>query len=617
MKLLWLDWETYYDDLYTLKKLTPVEYVLDPRFESLGCSFAWADNGPVWVDGPRLPEALDLIDWANTMVVSHNMLFDGCILRWHYGKRPKMYGDTLAMSRAWLFHRLGKNSLADVAAGCNLPAKGKTIFKMKGVTYDLLRQDPVLYREFVDYGMHDAFLCREVFRHIVQDGFPLNQLEIIDMQIRMAVDPRFVFDRQLLTEHLAQVRAEKQQLLDAAGLVNGDDLMSNERFAQLLINEGVTPPRKISPTTGKETWAFSKQDKSFTALLEHDEPRVQAIAAARLGVKSTLEETRSEAFLRISGLPCGQGFPQMAPIPLKYSGAHTHRFSGDWGLNMQNLGRESKLRLSLRAPKGWQVVSVDAAQIEARMTAALCGQKNLVNQFRDNLDTYSIFASRIFGREINKTDHPKERQLGKIAILSLGYGAGWQTFQNMVRVQSKGEIVLEEDESRRIVQLYRTTNAAIAGMWNDLDDLIKHMANGGAETMVGPVRIEGHTAWLPNGMRLVYRDLHQGDRYGRVQWFYNWGRFEKVLYGPKVLENFIQSLAFIVVMEAARRVRQRSKGVLVPSHQVHDELVYLVPEAYAENVKEMVVEEMKRPVQWMPDVPLFAEGNIGDSYGDC
>ena len=171
--------------------------------------------------------------------------------------------------------------------------------------------------------------------------------------------------------------------------------MSNDKFAVALRNLGVEPPMKTSLVTGKEAYAFARTDPEFIALEEHDNPEVQTLVAARLGHKSTLEETRTERLTSISRLRWPGTLQGKLPIPLRYSGAHTHRLSGDWSLNMQNLPRGGALRRAVIAPPEHKVVAADASQIEARMAAWICGQVDLVQQFANKEDVYSTFASRI------------------------------------------------------------------------------------------------------------------------------------------------------------------------------------------------------------------------------
>jgi DNA polymerase I-like protein with 3'-5' exonuclease and polymerase domains len=167
-------------------------------------------------------------------------------------------------------------------------------------------------------------------------------------------------------------------------------------MAELLTSLGVDPPTKISPATQQETYAFAKTDEEFKALLDHDDPLVQALVAARMGHKSTLEETRTERFINISRLHFPHYGENLFPIALKVAGAHTHRLSGDWRLNQQNLARPSRkrpramLRESIVTPEGYTIVAGDESQIEARVNAVFCGQWDLVDVFAKGGDPYSL-----------------------------------------------------------------------------------------------------------------------------------------------------------------------------------------------------------------------------------
>jgi DNA polymerase len=444
----------------------------------------------------------------------------------------------------------------------------------------------------------------------------------------------------VLAEHLAAVQADKQALLAAAGITDDNltPLLSDAQFAVKLWYLGVKElPRKNSKTTGKEQYAFAKTDKQFTALLEHPNPRVQALVAARLGVKSTLEESRTERLLTIGRLT-----PQ-APVPLRYSGAHTHRFSGDWKLNLQNLPNRSDIRRGLKAPKGRKVVSADASQIEARLNAVLSGQNDLVEDFRNGVDVYSKFAQDdIYHYPVSKAQK-QERFVGKQGILSLGYGSSPPVFQNMVRVKSDPlkPIILQDSEAISIVYLYRARFKKIVENWryagnvviprlafgethtgNFVQETVDALTGGGGDTSRslvpwGPLVIEKNRIVLPNDNCLYYPDLHQvtGDD-GSLRWVFRRAEQTVHLYGAKLVENVIQALAFVHIMDVAKRVYEITNGYLWPAHQVHDELVYVTDEQLAEQVSELVVKEMSVAPWWMPTAPLAAEGHIGDSYGD-
>lgn len=605
MQNCWLDFESYYDNDYTLKKQTPIEYVLDPRFEALGCSFWFDDEDePFWIDGPDLGHFFASVDWSEIRVISHNALFDMVLLAIRYAVTPRAYGCTLSMARNWIRHEIGRVDLASCAKRFGL-AKGEAIKQMKGISYAMLRADPAKYDEFVDYGINDARICRHLWLSLIEDGFPQGELEIVDWTIRMAVEPQLAIDSRSVAEHLAEVQAQKQALLDAAGLEDRDILMSDAQLAGVLEALGVDPPRKVSPTTGELTWAFAKTDQEFTDLLDDEDPKIQAVVAARLGHKSTIEESRAERFLAISQVS------EAMPIPLRYSGAHTHRFSGDWKLNMQNLPNGSKLRQAIRAPKGCVVVSVDASQIEARLNATLSKETWLVDAFRQGRDVYAEFAEEIYG--FYPTDKKSlERFVGKTGILSLGYGSSWTTFQRMCRV--KGGVALNDDLAARIVTIYRRKNGMIVEHWDEAKTVIMMMRSGQDQDW-GAMTIEREALRLPNGNRLRYFMLRQEDVKGRSEWIYNQGPLTKRIYGAKVVENECQSLAFLHISETAMRVKHLTEGALWPCHQIHDELLYCVPERIAEQVKRLVIKEMSKSPTWLPDAPLAAEGKIGESYG--
>ena len=164
--------------------------------------------------------------------------------------------------------------------------------------------DPPLHAELRRYGPDDCDICYAGFKAILAEGFPRDRLQQIDRQIRMATEPSFVVDQDLLAEYHAEILAQKSELLAKLGMTLEDKtgLMSNDALAALLMAHNVTPPTKVSKTTGKEMWAFAKTDEEFTDLENHPDPLVQAIVAARLGVKTTLEETRTARFISIGNL---------------------------------------------------------------------------------------------------------------------------------------------------------------------------------------------------------------------------------------------------------------------------------------------------------------------------
>lgn len=616
MKQIVLDFETYYDQDYSLRKMTPVEYINDPRFEVIGCAVKEGDGRAFWVTHDELKVYLRGLPERVT-IISHNALFDMCILSWVYDYVPTIMIDTLGMARAWLGHKLRSLSLDSLAKHLELGVKGGTVHKVQGMSLAAIKAAG-FYAEYAEYSCNDADLCWQIYRAFINQGFPVAEIAIMDTVLRCAVQPHFVLDQTALAQHLHQTLAMKQGLLAKTGMTDRDALMSNDKFAEALRSLGCEPPTKISLTTGKETYAFAKTDQAFMDLEEHENPEVQALVSARLGIKSTIEETRTQRLINISRLTWrGNRANQtgLIPMALRYSGAHTHRLSGDWKLNMQNLPRGGAIRSAIQAPDGFKVVACDASQIEARIAGWFCGADDLTNAFANKEDVYSSFASKVFGRPVNKKENPVERFIGKTAILGLQYGLGWQKFQKTVAMQSKAqvkqEVILSDEEAAQVISTYRNTYHQIPKMWSLLNNLIPQMTGKNFRYDLGPLTFEHERIRLPSGLYLNYHGLENKNG----QWWFTYGGKPKYLYGGKMLENIVQALARICVMDAAVRVRKRIAAQL--ALQVHDELVYVQPDPVAKMTLDVVHEEMCRRPVWGVDIPLDAEGDIGQSYGDA
>ena len=173
---------------------------------------------------------------------------------------------------------------------------------MVGKHWADLVADPGLMMLFSAYAINDVEGCREIFFRL-RPYFPNMEAIVMDRVIRMATQPILQIDPMGLSIYRDTVRQKKALLLSKITLTDPSALMSNIKFAALLEGLGVDPPMKISPSDPeqkKQTYAFAKSDQKFTDLLEHDDPMVQALVAARLGVKSTIEETRSTRFINIA-----------------------------------------------------------------------------------------------------------------------------------------------------------------------------------------------------------------------------------------------------------------------------------------------------------------------------
>ena len=444
---------------------------------------------------------------------------------------------------------------------------------------------------FGDYAINDVELTYKLFKK-VQKNFPVSELMVIDQTIRMYTEPTIELDKNTLSSHLGRVQTNKAQLLDTINTAGVDPdklkklLMSNDRFAKLLKAMGVEPPTKVSPTTGNKTWAFAKTDAGFIELCETGSPKVQALCNARLGIKSTIEETRTENLIKVAD----RG---RLPIMLNYYGAHTGRFSGGDKLNLQNLPRNGAIRSALTAPEGHKLIACDSSQIEARVLAHLAGQDDLVEAFRQGRDVYSEFASNVYGKTITKEDK-LERFVGKTCILGLGYGMGAEKFRNTLALGMGGlKVDIPLEEAKRIVYLYRDKNHRITALWQRCQSALSDMIAGRGGNISDYVTYDKQGILLPSGLRIQYPTLNHTDnqfRYvsdsrtyrkimsaklqGETIPHNNW----TYIYGGKVVENIVQALARIVVAEQMVSLGQ-SYHV---SFQVHDELIVCVPDSRCE-----------------------------------
>jgi len=628
MDIVTIDFETYYDRDYSLSKMTTEAYVRDPRFEVIGVAVKVNDHPVDWYTGTDPGRFLKSLDYRDKAILAHNTVFDGAILSWHFGIKPKLWLDTLSMARP-LHNVMVGGSLKMLAAHYRLGEKGDEVLNALGkrrldfTTYEMQR--------YASYCCNDAGLTYKLFRKMAR-GFPVSELMIIDQTLRMYTEPTLTLNRDVLTEHLDNEVLRKEDLLNTLGnaaafldqQVARETLMSNDKFAAYLKVFGIDPPMKTSLTTGKQAWAFSKSDKNFTGLLEHDNPFVADAVGARLGVKSTIEESRTRSLLGVSE----RG---KLPIMLKYYGAHTGRFSGGDKMNLQNLPRGGALRRSICAPAGKLLVACDSSQIEARVLAWVAGQHDIVQAFAEGRDIYSEFASVVYGRKITKADK-LERFVGKTCILGLGYGMGSIKFRDTLALGMGGiKVDLEEHEAQRIVALYRDRNQRIAALWNRCNAVLAGIINGDDMNIshaLPSLVTSKEGIELPNGLFIRYPLLTQyqsGYAYVGDARVYRetvkakvigssipYDKFTRI-YGGKVVENIVQALARIVVAEQMAIIGRRYKVVL----QVHDEVVILCDEAEAEEAKAYMVQVMSTPPSWAPDLPVACEADHGPNYGEC
>ena len=609
--LVTLDYETYYDQKYNLRKVQTVPYINDPQFLIHGLGIKFGANSTEWLsESFEIEEALiEAFHPGNeNTMLAQNTMFDGLITTQKFKLIPARYADTQSMSQG-IFNGLPAN-LADICLRLwpNDPTKrkGKELEQTKGVR-DL---DDDLNELLGNYCINDVDLTYDAF-HAMEDYLEPKEHDLIDLLIRFFTEPLLWLDKEIVREHMEDITAKKQAIIEASGLT-ATQLRARNGFPEYVASLGIPVPMKLNDK-GVQIPAFAKDDIAFKKL-RYDYPEYEHIWTAKLAVSSTIEETRCG---RLLDATTEDG---LLPVPLKYSGAgNTHRLSGLEKINLQNLGRESPLRRALVAPKGFKVMAPDASQIEARFVVALADQMDQMQEFTKS-DPYAGLASDIYGYPVNKKDHPVERFVGKTAKLGLGFQMGASRFADTLRSGSQGMAVpITDDDAQTVVNIFRGKNPKVVSMWGVCqNEWLPAMANG--DTIEYKcLTITKDRIILPSGMSLRYPNLQRratNHEMTRFKWEYWNGKHWVDIFGGKLYENIIQGLARIKTMYDMLEINdwhvKNNAGRVV--HTVHDEVITVTRDEAIEEADAMVAEVMSKSPDWMPEVILAMENEIGQAY---
>lgn len=629
--------------------------------------------------------------WENVRLIAQNAVFDASILGLKYNVYPGQIADTMLMSKAvqqWDGNSLDvitRQLRAKYGWICVQNKDGTTWVGSATGENEQLKQFAVdkgtevhdadskhlcdftdeEYEAYAQYCITDVDLTWSAYRFFLDYyGFPEQEIDVMTTSIEMYTYPVMELDTKVLEEVKANVNQLREESLARAG-VTLEEVRSDAKFAEALMKLGVEPPTKIN-TKGETKYAFAKKDLEFLKLLEHEDEGVRELVQARFDNKSSQAVTRVEDFLSKAerGKLC---------VGIAYYGARTGRFGGFEG-NLQNLNRnkvvgkdtpygrlvfykgkvdrfmklgsdgkvllaragwvendedelhEVGLRDSVKAPKGKTLVVNDLSQIECRILAYTAHEQWVLDAFVAKKDIYKAQASKSFGvpyEEITKS----MRFVGKSQILGLGFQAG----ENGLRVVlGKRSEDFSSEELQGWVKSYRASVPNIVAFWLKYKAVLRAMVQGTSVSIddKGILQLEGNCVVLPNGMKLVYRDIRcEKNENGFDQYVY-WGRnirtkkpdWENTFEG-RMVENAVQALARIVLttqmgwIKAEFRKRGWSRDDAHLAMQVHDELIVCCREDIAEEVLEIMQHYMAKPPHWASDLPLGSDGDIAKRYG--
>jgi|TARA_R110000824_G_scaffold51312_1_gene143215 DNA polymerase I-like protein with 3'-5' exonuclease and polymerase domains len=583
-----VDFETYYDKTCSIKTLGVLGYFSHPQFDAYMVSVVGSD-GTEWVGHPKD------FDWRrldDQIVLSHNASFDETL--YYYGVEQGWWAK--CFPKEW-------HCTADLVAYCKLPRslKGATA-EAFDLTVDKATRDnmsgkrwedmTVEFKEEVsEYALKDSVLCLRLWDEY-ESKWPTFERDISRTN-RTIVQRGIPMDCDLLKTQLEIIKIQLFEAEENIPWLGEKPLLSRAAFNDQCRLVGIEPPVSLAST-----------DEEAQEWIEFHQREHKWVDAVRNWRRINSLKKKLESF-DYATMPDGRYYGGTM-----YFGAHTGRFSGSGGnLNLQNLPREEMFGVNLRnliAPEPEKrLVVVDLSQIEVRTLCWLAKDGDMLKEIEESKDIYEAFAFR-FGLitpplELPFKENSKLRHAVKAMVLGCGYGAGPTRFASMANIS--------EEEAEKQVNLYRSKMRKIKSLWYSYTGDIEgcYEANKQIDT---PYTID-----LPSGRVIDYGPLERRFEDGRNHYLASIPRHGKKiqvrLWGGLVAENASQALARDIFADMMLRVEKEGYKVIM---HVHDELVVEIESEKAEEALKRIIEIMSVPPEWIPDIPLAAEGSILTKY---
>lgn len=606
---LFIDYETYYSDNYSLTKkdMTYLKFIRHEHFKVQSAAIRIGKGDTVYLREPEeIKEYLEaaFIENPDLILTAQQVFFDGGVTKYHFGIDFRYAVDLPSISRAvWpnaMYHNL--NAINErLFPGDKTKLKSDDISFTKGI-YNWTEE---MHARNRIYNIQDTELLATDVEYFLNAGFPLDVLVQQNIVNMMYFNPRLKANIPLLEQARDDAEKKQQEAVAAAlefmkanaklhksfwGTVDGRDktkyptqksyneiyrrtfgmapmkddedlrkvLTSNDKFAYVLANGfNIDVPMKVgSSKIDPEalTYALGKNDVEFQHLIATHRD-LAIVWEGRMESKSNQEKTRAITFLEYADLCDG-----FIPVPLRNSAAHTHRLGGTESINMQNLGRNSPCRPALTGGGTHVVNATDSSNIESRVSAWFCGHEEKLELFRNGGDPYNATATELFGypvdRKSKEVDHSMQGAVGKATDLGCGYQMGADRFRDYLNAGPLGmppifledipELAVHKNPYKYIIDKYRAVNYPTRDMWYKLQDLIFDMSRKSTHIDFGCLVVEHERIWLPSGVCLHYPGLHK-TKEG------NWAYESRdgglsYLFGGKLLENIIQALSQIIIL---------------------------------------------------------------------
>lgn len=593
MTTICIDTETFYSDDCTVRTLGNYNYVRHPEWYCYLVSIA-GDNGLRYVGPPENAPWGEIFNPKHRLI-AHNSGFDKAVIyRLHeQGIIPKpefaVWDDTADLA-SFLGIPRGLKSAAKILLGAEMNKDVRD--RMKGKHFAELPEDQK--QEVVDYAMGDADRTLEIW---------------------VKYHDRWSEGERWLARHTRGM-SEVGLPIDYAKLKAGIEKLESQ----------IADAEKAIPwfeATGKalsrdhlET-ECAKYNLEVPKSLAKDDPECIAWEDEHGDTYPFIGAIRNyrrcnmlyKKLCTIDSQLLASGY---APVLLKYFGGHTGRWSGDGGVNYQNLPRGElfgvNLRSLLRAPEGKTFITVDLSQIEARITLWFAGDVKTLDLIRGGMDLYEAHARATMGysdprplKEYDKVMGTAIRQMAKVRVLGLGFGCGAVKFITVAKIMSGGEVNLTLEESKKVVEAYRSFNRGVVTTWRKLEGHVAKHAHTGMDAEFE----------LPSGRKMVFKDVKNLGGKLSVLSCQGGSLYRKYTWGGTLLENLVQATARDILGYYIKILAD--EGVDIRLH-VHDEIVALCDEADANRILNRMLEVMSVPPPWISDLPIAAEGDISNYY---
>ena len=634
MTAISIDFETYSE--CDIKTAGGYNYAAHPTTEVLCMAWAIDDEAPqLWLPDDPFPEGLSDAILDGGEVWAWNAAFERAVWE-HWGTRngmpyifPKQWNDTAALAATLALPRaLGKCAeVLDLAD--QKDTRGRFLIQRLCKPYrGERRTDQHLMDELYAYCKQDVVTERAIKNYILKYK-PMGEHERAVWLLDQAINWRGVG-------------------IDVPNVENALDLIiaTAERLNASVVD--LTWPLSVNVGSRAQVMSWCRDqgyklggyDKNaiLTALAD---PALPANVRDVLKVRQTLGKASTSKYLAMQNLA---GHDDRARGVFSYHGAQTGRWAGR-GFQPQNLPRpafddadncvklfdqrdpellemlygdpmvalSSTLRSMIVPAQGKRLLVADFNAIEARVLAWLAGEQEPLDVFATGQCIYCHAATSIYGRTITKKDK-EERQIGKVAVLALGYQGGVGAFQTMA---AANRVEIEDELADQIKVKWRKANKNIVRFWYALEEAANNaVKHRGHAFDVGSITFKCHGdflfAKLPSGRRLAYYQPRLGNN-GLEFWGTDsrlGGRWAKLdTYGGKLAENITQAVARDLLADAMLRVE--AAGYPVVMH-VHDEIVSEVPKDFGSLAEfEELICQMP---DWATGLPMAVEGFECERY---